>query len=208
MMEMEQKLTLVLPEFIPDLHEYKKQISQAIIEYINKVSKIVLHDLYQIGLDALKQDWDEMMRQYYLYRTKRYRRIGAGVGTGSGVNLYNAFHYDLGEDYCKVYFDTQLMQPHKQILDGGTLDEEELLDFIMDGNRSIFPMTAQNHLRYDPSDEEKYPPTFRVDITDNVIGFSANHCTPNEVIGKFQIQWQKFQPKKYDELIDKYMHMR
>lgn len=201
-MKLEQTITFELPDIALDQEQYAKELATRLKKLMDDIYKRVYQDLYQICLDALKQDWDDMMDQYYLYKTKRYQRIGVGVGTGTGINLKNAFHWNIDDNHCRVYFDTQFMQPHKQELDGGELDEEGLLDFIMDGNRSVFPVTAKNQQHYNPLE---YPSIFRVDVDDNIIDFSISNCTPNEALDAFSEQWKKYAPQKFDELVDKYL---
>ena len=78
--------------------------------------------------------FDEMIRQYYLYKTTSYYRHEVGVGTRTGVNLYRASNFKLDyDDGYEILIDINA----KDMDEYYGYSKEKVLDNVLDGIRGV-----------------------------------------------------------------------
>ncbi len=130
--------------------------------------------------------FDKMIDQYYEYKTKRYYRHETGRGTGTGANLYRAYHAmfkpGLDENVFGYTIDARRLAGNKKLkiskmedyrqLNGTVQPAGPILDYIMKGGRSMPPFMhiGSSYIKAAVEGSQDYPTSWAPNFDDEFFG--------------------------------------
>lgn len=114
--------------------------TDAIVEELLGNLKPLMMEASTYAAEMVKMEYskafDEIIRQYYLYKTTSYYRHEVGVGTGTGVNLYRANNISL--EYDNGYASGLVLDINADDMDGYYgYSKNKVLDNVLKGIRGV-----------------------------------------------------------------------
>ena len=186
-------LTLKVPIFPRSKELLNKLIDRESNRLFNVLYEPCIAEARARTISRFGKVFDKMIDQYYEYKTKRYYRHETGRGTGTGVNLYRAYHAKFKEGFDKNTFgylidaeelsgedekkkeDDKIikneMEPYKS-LNGTVQPPGPILEYIMEGGRSMPPFThiGASYIQAAIQRSPNYPTSWAPNFNDELFG--------------------------------------
>lgn len=119
--------------------ETKKELKKMAEEITNELTPVI-KEIYTNAVEEfhleLSKAFDEIIRQFYTYKTTSYYRHNEGIGTGKGKNLYESFLSEV--EYKGEYADHYLVRVVPDFMESKNYKTtaDQVLDMVLNGYRS------------------------------------------------------------------------